>query len=167
MLGDVFPTFAPEVRDRWVRNLAFLVFGAAAIVAGGVVAAVAGAVTWGHGAWTAAFVVLVLGVAQIILGAAQAALAPDMLSPAMLRGQFALWNIGCGLVIAGTQFDGTLVVALGSLLFLGALVISATSVRRHSDLVGTASTLLTVYRVLLVILLVSVFIGIILSLAHG
>ncbi len=159
----MFPTFAPDVRERWVRNAPFLITGAAGMVAGGFVAAVAGAVTWGHGAWTAAFVVLVVGVAQVVLGAAQAALAPRLLDRDRVGVQFALWNLGCAGVIAGTQIDSPIVVAIGSLLFLGALAISESAVRHHSDLRGTPKTLLTTYRVLLAILLVSVCIGIILS----
>lgn len=159
----MFPTFAPDVRERWVRNAPFLITGAAGMVAGGFVAAVAGAVTWGHGAWTAAFVVLVVGVAQVVLGAAQAALAPKLLAPGLIAVQYALWNLGCAGVIAGTQIDTPIVVAVGSVLFLGALAISESAVRFHSDLDGTPRTLLTIYRVLLAILLVSVFIGIILS----
>jgi hypothetical protein len=82
----------------------------------------------------------------------------------MVWAEFALWNLGCAGVIAGTQVDATVVVAVGSLLFLGALAIAAGAVRAQSELSGTPRTLLTVYRVLLVVLLVSVFIGIILSL---
>jgi hypothetical protein len=163
-LTNVFPTFAPDVAARWVRNRVFLVVGAAATVAGGVIAAVAGPTDWGHGSWTAAFVVLVVGVAQIVLGLVQAALAPRLLSQQMVWAEFALWNLGCAGVIAGTQVDATVVVAVGSLLFLGALAIAAGAVRAQSELSGTPRTLLTVYRVLLVVLLVSVFIGIILSL---
>lgn len=160
----MFPTFAPDVEARWRRNRIFLVFGAAAIVAGGVVAAVTGPTDWGHGSWTAAFVVLVVGVAQIVVGVVQAALAPKLVSRQLVLAEFALWNLGSAGVIAGTQIDATIVVAIGSLVFLGALAIAAGAVRAPSALTGTPRTLLMVYRVLLVILLVSVFIGIILSL---
>lgn len=161
----MFPTFASEVRERWVRNAPFMIFGAAAMVAGGFVAAVAGAVTWGHGAWTAAFVVLVVGMAQVVLGLAQSALAPQLLERGRVIAQFALWNIGCAAVIGGTQTDSTAVVASGSVLFLAALVISGLTVRYHSALVGAPRVLLGVYRVLLVVLSLSVAVGIILSLA--
>lgn len=159
----MFPTFAPDVRERWVRNAPFLITGAAGMVAGGFVAAVAGAVTWGHGAWTAAFVVLVVGMAQVVLGVAQAALAPKLLDRRRVGSQFVLWNLGCAGVIVGTQIDTPMVVAVGSVLFLGALALSESVVRYHSELTGVPKTLLTIYRVLLAILGVSVFIGIVLS----
>ncbi len=162
-LHVVFPTFAPAVRERWVRNAPFLITGVAAMIAGGFVAAVAGAVDWALGAWTAAFVVLVVGMAQVVLGLAQAALAPVLLDRNRVTAQWVLWNLGCAGVIGGTQIDATLVVAAGSALFLAALVLSEMTVRVHSGLVGTPRTLLMIYRVLLALLLVSVFIGMILS----
>ncbi len=163
MLPVVFPTFAPDVRRRWIRNAPFLIIGTAGMIAGGFVAAVAGAVDWGHGAWTAAFVVLVVGVAQVILGLAQAVLAPVLLTGTKVALQCTLWNLGCAGVIAGTQISSPVVVAIGSILFLAALAMSELTVRSHSELSGTPATLLNVYRVLLVVLFISVFIGIILS----
>lgn len=163
----MFPTFAPDARERWVRNAPFLITGAVGIVAGGFAAAVAGAVTWGHGAWTAAFLVLIVGVAQVVLGLAQAVLAPVLLDRSMVLLQWLLWNVGCAAVIGGTQVDSTVIVAVGSILFLAALVFSGVTVRAHSDLAGTSRVLLVIYRVLLVVLLVSVFVGIVLSLAEA
>lgn len=162
-LADVFPTFAPDVRERWVRNAPFLVTGLVGMIGGGFVAAVAGAVDWSAGAWTAAFVVLVVGMAQLVLGLAQAALAPVLLDRGRVWTQWLLWNIGCAGVIGGTQVDAPVPVAVGSVLFLAALLVSGVTVRAHSGLTGTPRTLLTVYRVLLVLLCVSVFIGIVLS----
>lgn len=159
----MFPTFAPDVRERWVRNAPFLITGLAAMIAGGFVAAVAGAVDWELGPWTAAFVVLVMGMAQAVLGFAQAALAPVLLDRSRVRGQWVLWNLGCAGVIGGTQVDSTVLVAVGSVLFLAALALSEVAVRPHSGLAGTPRTLLMIYRVLLALLLISVFIGIILS----
>ena len=161
--ATVFPTFAPAARERWVRNAPFLITGAAGVVGGGFVAAVAGAVTWGHGAWTAAFVVLVVGVAQLVLGVAQAALAPALIARSRMIVQFLLWNSGCAVVITGSQIDTPVIVAVGSALFLGALVMAALEVRTRGDLQGAPRVLLAVYRALLVVLLVSVFVGILLS----
>lgn len=162
-LREVFPTFAPEVRRRWVRNAPFLITGVAGMIGGGFVAAVAGAVDWKLGAWTAAFVVLVVGMAQTVLGIAQAALAPVLLDRSRIVGQWVAWNLGCAGVIAGTQLDATGIVVAGCVLFLGALGLSEVAVRPHSGLTGTPRTLLMIYRVLLVLLLISVFVGIVLS----
>ena len=58
-----------------------MVAGGAAIIAGGIVAAVTDPAGWEHGSWTAAFLVLVAGVAQIGLALGQVELAAVPATP--------------------------------------------------------------------------------------
>jgi hypothetical protein len=150
-----------------MASVPFFVVGAVGIVAGGIAAAVAGPADWGHGSWCAAFLVLVVGVAQIGLGAGQAALAPNVASGRLIAGECALWNLGSAGVVVGTLVDAPAVVSAGSLVFLLALVLAALAVRGHSGLTGRAKLLLVAFRVLLAILVVSTPIGMVLSWTRG
>jgi hypothetical protein len=163
----VLPSFAPDVRDRWSRSSAFFVIGAVGIVAGGIVAAVTGPTGWSNGSWCAAFLVLVVGVAQIGVGVAQAALAPVNPSRALVAGEIVAWNGGSAGVIVGTLVDEPVVVSIGTVVFLVALVLAGLATRGHSGLTGRARLMLLVFRVLLVVLVVSAPIGIVLSWVRG
>jgi hypothetical protein len=156
-------TVPSDVRVRWTASVPFFVIGGVGIVAGGIAAAVAGPTDWGHGSWCAAFLVLVVGVAQIGLGAGQAAVAPNVPSGRLIAGECVLWNVGSAGVIIGTLLDSPATVSVGSLVFLVALVLAAVAVRGHSGLTGRARLLLVAFRVLLVILVLSTPIGMVLS----
>ena len=158
---------ASDHRLRWVTSTPFFVIGALGIVAGGVAAAVTGPTDWGNGSWCAAFLVLVVGVAQIGLGAGQAALAPNLATRRLVVGECALWNVGSAGVITGTLADSPAIVTVGSLVFLAALALAAFAVRGHSELTGRTRPLLLAFRVLLIVLLVSTPIGMVLSWARG
>ena len=149
--APISPT-APEVQP-------FLTIGAAAIVTGGICAAVTGPTEWEHGSWVAAFLVLVVGVGQIGLGVAQAALTTDV--DARRRGRQALsLNSGAALVIAGTLASLPIVVTAGSVLVLAALVSFA---RAERGRVVARPWMASAYTALLVVLIVSTPIGIALS----
>lgn len=158
---------APEIRLRWTTSLPFVVIGTVGIVAGGVAAAVTGPTDWSNGSWCAAFLVLVVGVAQIGLGAGQAALAPNLPSRGLVLGQCVTWNVGSAGVIIGTLVDSPALVSAGSAVFLVAVALAAFAARGHSGLTGRARVFLLAFRVLLVVLLVSTPIGIVLSWARG
>lgn len=163
----MLPTFAPDVRERWSRSSVFFVIGAVGIVAGGIAAAVTGPTDWSSGSWCAAFLVLVVGVAQIGVGIAQAALAPVNPSRALVAGESIAWNAGCAGVIVGTLVDAPVVVTIGTIVFLAALVLAGLATRGHSGLTGRARLMLLLFRVLLVVLVVSAPIGIVLSWVRG
>ncbi len=136
----------------------FAAVGVAAIVAGGLAAAVARPTEWSDGPWVAAYLVLVTGVGQIGLGLGQAALAPP--PPARrLTIQLLLFDGGSLLVVVGTLVTAPAVVTVGGVVLTGALVSFALSGRAPSD----QRVLRSCYLGLLAILIVSVPIGLALS----
>ena len=80
------------ILDR--STVVFLACAGVLIVAGGAVAAVNSATPFGHGSWLAAYLVLVGGVSQGVLGAGRLALHAPRPTPALLRAQLVLWNLG-------------------------------------------------------------------------
>jgi hypothetical protein len=113
---------------------AFLASSGVLIVAGGVVAAVNSAAPFGHGSWLAAYLVLVGGVSQVVLGAGRLALRAPRPTPALLRAQLVLWNLGSLAVPAGVLADAPTLVTVGSVALLWALALfasAASGVRRE------------------------------------
>ncbi|MEO6123798.1 MAG: hypothetical protein ABIR32_08810 [Ilumatobacteraceae bacterium] len=152
-------TDTSSAAQRWRPSVPFLSTGTVAIIAGGMAAAVTGPTDWSHGSWVAAFLVLVAGVAQIGLGAGQASLAPAAPNSRVAAAECVLWNIGCTAVVAGTLLSAPIAVTVGSAPLVAALAIATFVVRG----VGRQRLLLALYRVLLVVLLVSIPIGSILA----
>jgi hypothetical protein len=136
------------------------VLGAASVVVGGLVAAATGPLQLSHGSWAAAYLVLINGVAQIALGKAQAALAPRPPSPRVLATQLAAWNVGGAAVIGGTLMRVPLIVDAGGLLLVIALALMIGTVRGRTA--GPRWALWT-YRLLLIIVLISIPIGLVLA----
>lgn len=140
--------------------LPFGAIGAVCVVGGGLVAAVTAAAPAAHGAWTAAYLVLVAGVAQITLGVGQAWLAPVTPSRRILQAELIAWNTGNSAVVLGTLAEVTPLVDLGGVLLVLGLVLLARGVhggpRRHGPgLLG--------YRLLVGVLLVSIPFGLVLA----
>ncbi len=148
---------------RWVANVPLLVVGGVSIVAGGLVAAVTGPADWEQGAWVAAFLVLVAGVAQVGFAAGQAGLAPTAPTVSFVAAEVVSWNVACITIIAGTLISSPVAVTIGSALLVAALGMAAFAVS-GSD--GSHRLVLWLYRVLLVVLLVSIPVGIALSWAR-
>lgn len=151
-----------------VPSAILLAAGWTCIVAGGLVAAVAGPLDLASGSWLAAYLVLVGGVAQVAMGAARTRhLEHERRSTAALS-QIATWNGGNACVIGGTLADEPLLVDLGSVLLVVALMIAlqAAGPRRDAALSfgGQAARRVPwVYHGLLVLLLVSIPVGVVLS----
>ncbi|CCG05671.1 hypothetical protein [Blastococcus saxobsidens] len=144
---------------RWRAAVPFLLLGFAAIIAGGLVAAVTGPTGFTDGSWVAAYLVLVAGVAQLGLGVGQALLAA-VLPSGRLRGlQFAMYNGANAGVLIGTLTDVVPVVMVGGGLLLGACALFLSAVR-HTR---ARPWQLRVYQSLLAILAVSVPVGLTLS----
>ncbi|HET8795251.1 MAG TPA: hypothetical protein VFM62_02640 [Arthrobacter sp.] len=139
----------------------FRVLGAAWIISGGLVAAVTGPMRLEHGSWAAAYQVLVAGVAQYAFGTAQAALAPVSPSRRKIAAELVAWNVGSAAVIGGTVVRMPFIVDGGGLLLVVALALMIHTVRGKGS--GPKWALWT-YRILLVVILVSIPIG--LTLAH-
>ena len=102
---------------------AFRVVGAAAIVLGGMLAAITEPLQLSKGSWAAAYLVLVAGVAQYAMGAAAARWRATG-SAATDWWWFALWNLGHLGVIGGTVAGSAPVVFAGSGLLMIALVLA-------------------------------------------
>lgn len=141
-----------------------LIAGAVSVVAGGLVAAVTGPTGWSDGSWVAAFLVLVVGVAQIGIGAGQAYLAVTTRTLAFVAVQAVMWNLGCATVIAGTLLPSPATVAVGSAPLVAVLVLSMVAIRDQFG--AQRSVVLVGYRLLLLVVLVSVPIGVALAFAR-
>lgn len=135
--------------------------GAAWVIAGGLVAATTGPLSLENGSWAAAFSVLVAGVAQYAIGVVQHALAPQPPSRRFVAAEVVAWNAGCAAVITGTVVSVPLIVDAGGLLLVISLALMVLTTRGAS---AGPVWALWIYRVLLVVILVSIPVG--LTLAH-
>lgn len=148
------------MNPRWLTARPFLVVASVGIVAGGLVAAVTGPLEWRLGSWLAAYLVLVVGVAQVGFGVGRALLPADVdETSGTVVAELASWNLGNLLVMGGTLTDSPLVVAFGSALLLVALVLWLRAVRRTDSHRGWVWA----YRGLAVFLAASVAVGTVLS----
>ena len=139
-----------------------VVVGIAAVIAGGLIAAVTEPFGLTDGSWAAAYLVLVWGISQVAIGAAQQLIAV-VPSPTLAWAVFALWNLGNVGVLVGTLVALPTVVVAGSVLLLIALVGAFVAVRGAHRRIWA-----WLYRALIVVLFVSVFVGIALSFVrHG
>lgn len=146
--------------DRYALLPPFVLLGAACIVAGGLVAAVTAPLGLEHGSWMAAYLVLAAGVAQIALGAGQSLLAPRAPSWPVVWAEVVGWNLGGAAVIAGTLLGApALTTAAGAVLTATLLLFIFSS--RGS--VGGSRPLLWSYRLVLLILIVSVPVGVLMA----
>ena len=140
-----------------------LAFGSVAllcVVAGGLVAAVTGPLQLEHGSWAAAYLVLVGGVAQGALGISQYFLAPRRFIGWKVVAELVAWNAASAFVIGGTLVASPWVVDGGGVLLVVALALMFQTVRRSGTKSGWA---LWVYRVLVVVVAVSIPIGLVLA----
>lgn len=150
---------------RWFPAFPFMAMGGISIIAGGLVAAVTAISPTRHATWAAAYLVLVVGVAQLGIGMGQALLAPKTPSPRLITAELLTWDIGNAGVIAGTLLNRVGLVDLGGVLLAVSLILFLLGVRGHA---GQKRWLLYGYRLLIAIVLVSIPIGLIISRsAHG
>jgi hypothetical protein len=138
---------------------AFLASSGVLIVAGGAVAAVNSAAPFGHGSWLAAYLVLVGGVSQVVLGAGRLALRAPRPTPALLRAQLVLWNLGSLAVPAGVLADAPTLVTVGSVALLCALALFAAGAAGASGVRREARVRAVVYLTIVVGLAASVVVG--------
>jgi len=158
---------APDARPpahRRPQLLPFTAIGVLCITAGGLLAAATASAPSEHTTWAAAYLVLVGGIAQVGLGFGQATFTAGTSTP-VLASQVAGWNLGNAAVLAGTLQGSTAVVDLGGALLvvtLGLLArgLSPTGVRPVG---GAGRWCLYGYRVLMVILFVSIPVGLVLA----
>lgn len=152
-------------RARWRVARPFLVVAVLGVLAGGLVAAVAGPLDLRHGSWVAAYLVLVVGVAQAGFGAGRAWLpaVATVLRPRLLL-ELTAWNVGSLVVVVGTVLDQVWLVVAGSVLLVVALALWAVSVRTCGQEQRPAAT---AYLLFVGFLILSVLVGIGLSLSRN
>ena len=125
-----------------------------------------------HGSWAAAYLVLVAGVSQAGLGVGQAMLARRVPSRRVLNVELVTWNVGNAAVIAGTLLETTALVDVGGLVLLVTLVLMIRAVRgagggtataAEAGAVRPAGWMLLTFRILVLVLLVTIPIGLVLA----
>lgn len=162
-IGTTEGTFVPDGRGRRSALGAYLL-GVACIVVGGLVAAVSSPLHLATGPWAAAYLVLVCGCAQCLFVIARDRLALRPRSPREFAVQFGCWNVGNAAVLAGTLLAVPVVVDAGGLLLVITLAIELWRART----IGRGHPLLLwAYRVVMVVLLVSIPIGLVLASLRG
>lgn len=143
------------------RSWPLLVPGAVAVITGGLIAAGVAHDPTSATVWLAAYLVLVVGVAQLALAIGQALLASPTVSIARIRLESVLFNVGSAGVIVGTIGGVFVPVLFGTLLFFGALGAFLRTVRATvGDCVAHA------YRALIALLSISALVGVLLSAAR-
>lgn len=151
----------PDLVHRWHAARAFVLVGVIATIAGGLVAAVTRPAGFAAGSWLAAYLVLVVGVAQIALGAGQAALATSLPTQRQRAIELWGWNGGATIVVAGTLASAPVLTTLGTLAVVAASWEFLVGVRAPLD--DAAGWLVVSYRVIALIVVVSVPVGIVLA----
>lgn len=144
--------------DRWRPAVPFVVVGSACVVAGGIVAAATAHSPSEHASWAVAYLVLVGGVAQLALALGQALFATDLPSRRAVTWEFAAWNLGNAAVLVGTLLDLLLLTDVGGALLVLTLALLVRAVRG-----ARPSWPLRLYRLLVVVVLVSIPIGLVLA----
>lgn len=142
----------------------FVLIGVGCVVAGGLVAAGSAPAPSEHASWAAAYLVLVAGVVQVGLGAGQAMFAPRV-ARWLVVAQVVGWNTGNAAVLAGTLLGVTALGDVGGGLLVATLAMFVRGVGAGAappDL-GPHRWLLRGYRLLVLIVLVSIPVGLVLA----
>ena len=155
---------ASPLAQRRQQLLPFTVIGLLCVIAGGLLAAATAPAPSEHTTWAAAYLVLVGGVAQAGLGSGQAMFAARS-STAVLVGEVAGWNLGNAVVLAGTLLGISALVDLGGALLVVTLGLLARGLISSEirPVRGAKRWCLYGYRLLVVILFVSIPVGLVLA----
>jgi hypothetical protein len=151
------------VNSRWIVSWPLFALGAVGVISGGLVAAAIAPDPTEHGSWAAAYLVLVVGVAQIALSAGQAVLSVTARSAGVVAVEAACWNVANALVIAGTVADVHAIVYAGGALLVVALAIFANGARGATTVAHARRWSVYAFRALVVLLLVSIPVGLVLA----
>ena len=138
--------------------------GAVGVIGGGLVSAVTGPLSWEHGPWAAAYLVLVVGVAQLGFGAGQAWLAVGPPARGLVVGELLGWNLGSALVITGAVVERPVLVDIGAVLLVAAVVCFLVGVRAPTP--GRGPVVVwgrRAYLLLALVILVSIPVGLVLA----
>ena len=156
------PGIVVDAESKQRTFLPFAIIGSVCIVAGGLVSAALAHSPTEHAMWAVAYLVLVGGVAQIALGAGWTWLTGRQAATSVSTAELIAWNLGNAGVIAGTITDTTLVTDAGGVLLAAGLVIALAATRG-----ARAGWPLHGYRLLLLVVLISIPIGLILARVTG
>ena len=146
----------------------WLVLGVASVVAGGLVAAVVAHDPSEKPVWSSAYLVLVAGIGQIGLALGRTLLPARPPTPGAVVRDFAVFALGNAGVVLGTLIDMVWLVDAGGALLVVALASMLWGVRGTSgatahETAGWLESLLWTYRVIVVVLLVSIPVGLVLA----
>lgn len=139
------------------------IFGAMAVVAGGILAAATASIPSQPTVWATAYLVLVVGAVQVALAIGLGLLAERPVTGAMQAWIFSLFNLGNAAVLTGTLVGGDAggavwIVDLGGVLLVAAMALLLYCVRG-----ARRSWLLALYLAVVVVILVSMPIGLLLA----
>lgn len=133
-------TVTQELPVAWRSGAVFVAVGSGLIIAGGLVAAVTRPTGFEEGAWVAAFLVLVGGVAQILVGGGQAALVADAPPRTTLAVELVTWNLACAATVIGTLIASPPLTTVGGLALIASLVVFLVAVLKPGTRHGWART---------------------------
>ncbi|HJB64280.1 MAG TPA: hypothetical protein H9769_11295 [Candidatus Microbacterium pullistercoris] len=148
-----------RVQPSWSPAVAGMAIGAALVILGGLVAAVASPLQLPSGSWLAAYLVLVCGVPQYAAGRLMARAGAVRIGWMML----ACWNVANAAVIGGTLTRIPLVVDAGGILLLVPLIVAVRALLRRDGSVLRGSAWRGVLVALIAVLIVSMPIGLVLA----
>lgn len=150
----------PDTEARWRVARPFVMFGVAAVIAGGMVAAAVAHRPVQLMVWMSAYLVLIVGVAQVVFGAGQAWLTARSPGATWVATEWVIFNLGNAGVIAGTLAGSFALVLLGTALFAVGVALFLAGTRG-----GARRGWLGAYRALLGLIFVSSLVGLALSAA--
>ncbi len=149
-----------SIQGRWPAARDLVLVGSVNVVLGGLIAAITGPTGFELGSWTAAYLVLVGGVAQITLGGAQAWLAEGVPSRAFVTAQLVAWNASTAAIIAGTLVAAPVLTSIGGAALMLALLAALVGVRLAPSAPRAA---VVMYRGVLLFVLLSAPVGLLLA----
>jgi hypothetical protein len=155
--------------DRWLTPVwPWLALGTLTAVVGGLVAGIVAHDPTEKPVWASAYLVLVAGLGQVGLALGRGLLAPRPPTSGSVARDFSVFALGNAGVVVGTLVDAVWLVDVGGALLVVALALMVWGVRAGVEAVEHGPRawvvwLLWLYRVLVVVLLVSIPIGLVLA----
>ena len=155
--------------DRWIVPVwPWLVLGLVTTVAGGLVAAAVAHAPTEKPVWASSYLVLVAGLGQLGLALGRALLAPRPPTSGAVARDFGVFALGNAGVVVGTLTDALWLVDVGGVLLVVSLALMVWGVRAGVEAVEHRPRrwvvwLLWLYRVLVVVLLISIPVGLVLA----